>query len=130
MSRRIVTERKLSGSFPGEGKIGTWERLGRTDIIGRAIKADCSHGSHDSSGYRVRGACAAIIFPDTAPTPPVGDGKVTCISPWSCVNQHSERKTSNIPTDSWRVMFGYLRYSHGTSTRPSDRALMAKSRSG
>jgi hypothetical protein len=76
MSRRVVTERKLSGSLPGEGKIGTWERLGRADVIGRAIKADRAHGAHESSGYRVRGACATIIFPDTAPTPPVGDGKV------------------------------------------------------
>src|SRR5712691_10663700 len=130
MGRWVVTERELSGNFLGEGEIGTRERLSRTDVIRRAIKADRSHGTHDSPGRRLWGACAAIRFPHAALPPPVRDSKMAHRGSWACVGQHSEGRIQDIPNDSRSVIFEYLRYSHGTRTRPSDRALMAKSRSG
>jgi hypothetical protein len=71
-----VTERKLSGSFPGESEVGTGKRIGRTEVIGRAVEASRPLRSHDSSGPRVWGAYAAISLPDTPLSPPVWNGKV------------------------------------------------------
>ncbi len=76
VSSRGVTERKLSGSFPGESEVGTRKRIGRTEVIGRAVEVDLPLGGHDPSGRRVWGAYAAISLPDTALSPPVWNGKV------------------------------------------------------
>src|SRR5437868_689241 len=99
----VVTERELSGNFPGEGEIGTRERLRRTDVIGRSIKADRSHGPHDSSGRRVWAACATIGFPHAAFPPPVRDSKMAHRGAWTCVSQRSERRIQDTPNDSRRV---------------------------